>query len=440
MKTLELIASGDKSSDLTDLYVGLGRMLKTELERFRNNGETERFNKLMGAFESFLDDMFKKQDGQTFGSLSWIGETYFALGEISTDGSKTASYYDRAATAFSGILSRTQSDAGFATSDQLLNVKVRLVRCFRLKKDFEKAEQLLNEVLKERGNDLRTQIEGASVYQDWGSSGDYKKLEVAIKGKEAVGLWGWGGISKRIQRQKNFSERPELADGYLDARYNVSLCRFRYGKELPTKEKQKVMDVCAMELIGSSSIMKTLPDDKRIKLNELYRQVLQESGKPVTDMPRTEDIPIEQQKPKEIAGADENSETRSEKKATSSSKAAEAAKPPQGIDMMTWIAFLGCLVGGLGLVGWVMVTGGKSKSKPKSFGRKEAAVSFSGIAVEKAPPATFTAPAATKVRPKATASGSSAAPSSEAKPARARPEGGGTTAASKPRPKPPTEG
>src|SRR5262249_17363960 len=53
MKTLETIAAGDQSSDLTDLYVGLGKMLKGELERFRNNGETERFNKLMEAFESF---------------------------------------------------------------------------------------------------------------------------------------------------------------------------------------------------------------------------------------------------------------------------------------------------------------------------------------------------------------------------------------------------
>ena len=435
MKTLESIASGDKSSDLTDLYVGLGRMLKQELERFRNNGETERFNKLMGAFESFLDDMFKKQDGQTFGSLSWIGETYFALGEISTDGSKTASYYDRAASAFQGILSRTQSDASFATSDQLLNVKVRLVRCNRLKKDFDKAEQLLNEVLKERGNELRTQIEGASVYQDWGSNGDNKKFEVAIKGKEAQGLWGWGGIAKRIQRQKNFADSPELADRYLDARYNVSFCRFRYGKELGPKEKQKVMEVCAMELIGSSSIMKTLPDDKRAKLNELYREVLQESGKPVTDLPRSEDVPIEKPLARDMSGADDNVEQKKEKKVAAS----ETAKPAQGIDAVTWVAFIGSLLGGLALVGWVLLKGGKTKTTPKRFGRKEAPVTFAGITVEKASPAAFTAPVGSKPRPKP-ASSSSTPSSGESKPAsrsQTRPDAG-PAPSPKPRPKPPT--
>jgi hypothetical protein len=433
MKTLETIAVGDKSSDLTDLYVGLGRMLKSELERFRNNRETDRFNKLMAAFESFLDDMFKKQDGQTFGSLSWIGETYFALGEISTDGSKTASYYDRAATAFNGILSRAQADPSFATADQLLSVKVRLVRCNRLKKDFEKAQGLLNEILKLRGNDLRTQIEGASLYQDWGSSGEKKKFLTAIRGDDSVGLWGWGGIAKRIQRQKDFSDRPELVDTYLDARYSVSLCRFRYSKELNTNEKQKGLDACAMELIGSASILKTLPDDKRAKLNELYREVLQESGKPVADLPRSEDVPVEQKRISAAKGTDDGS---TETKKDSPSTPDAAVEKPKDIDATTWIIFLACLVGGLGLIVWVLLKGGKTQRKPKSYGRTEAPVSFSGISVEKPVPAGFVAPQPVKVRPKTAVVKPDAGKPSEAKPvtrSASRPE---TT--SKPRPKPPS--
>jgi hypothetical protein len=42
MKTLESIVENDAGSDLTELYVELGRMLKAELERFRSNGETRR--------------------------------------------------------------------------------------------------------------------------------------------------------------------------------------------------------------------------------------------------------------------------------------------------------------------------------------------------------------------------------------------------------------
>ena len=445
MKILEAIASGDPSSDLTHLYVDLGKGLKTELERFRSNGETERFNKLMEAFETFLDDMYKKQEGQTLGSLSWIGETYFALGEISTDASKTASYYDRAASAFNGVLTRAQADSAFATADQLLNVKVRLVRCNRLKKDFSTAEKLLNEVLKARGNDLRTQIEGAYVFQDWGSNGDNKKFVTAIAGNKEIGLWGWGGIAKKIQQQKNFSERPDLVDSFLDARYGVSLCRFRYGKELAPKEKQKALDVCAMELVGSSSIMKTLPDDKRAKLNELYRDVMRESGKPVTDLPWSVDAPLEQTKSKEtIDSEDKTLETEKTKPASQPETVTQKkAQEPKNNDTLAFTVFLLSLLCGAGVIGWVFFKGGKKAAKPKTISRKEEPVSFSGIAVEKPQAASFSAPIAPRPRPKPSAStgtGTTAAQPAAPKPVTKSPSRteGATAPVPKPRPKPPT--
>jgi len=453
MKTLEGIASGassgDQGSDLTELYVGLGKMLKAELERFRSNGETERFNKLMEAFESFLDNMFDRKEGQTFGSLSWIGETYLALGEITNDAAKTARYYDRAASAFNKILERTQTEANFVAPDQLLNVKVRLVHCNRLKKDFEGAELILKEVLKARGNDLRTQTEGALVYQDWGSSGDSKKFSPAINGNPDIGLWGWGGIANRITKQKGYSERPEMVDAFLDARYGVSLCRFRYAKEQPPKEKQKQLEKCVTELVVSSAIMKALPDDKRSKLNDLYRDVLQEAGKPVTDLPRIEEIPAATTKPSDEPDPEAQKPT---EKAVADTKTED--KQSTGIDTLTLVLFVGVLLVGAGVIGWVLMKGGKSTHKAKALGQRPAAVSFSGIAADTTPPS-FTAPiAAPKPRTKPATSGAAATASSSqasaskpaapkptaSKPATrpaARPEGG-TAPAPKPRPKPPS--
>ena len=355
MKTLESIAAGDQSSDLTDLYVGLGKMLKGELERFRSNGETERFDKLMEAFESFLDDMSKKQDGQTLGSLSWIGETYFALGEISTDKSKTTSYYDRAASALNQILTRAQNDVNFVTPEQLLNVKVRLIRANRLKKDFEKSEEMLNEVLKARGNDLRTQIEGASLYQDWGSNGDVEEIRHRDRRQQIeTGLWGWAGIAKRIEKQKNYGERPELVDTFLDARYNVSLSRFRYANEQSPKEKQKQLDMCAKELVGTSSIMASMPEDKRVKLNELYRDVLQDAGKPVTDLPRSENIPVEEPTPKTPNQNPMPNRLRTKRLRNQASQRCQTSQDtqPEAIPSALVIAFLGCLIAVSGC-GWL---------------------------------------------------------------------------------------
>ena len=435
MKTLESIVAGDASSDLTELYVELGRMLKAELERFRSSGETDRVKKLTASFESFLDDMFKKQDGQTLGSLSWIGETYFALGEIAADGGKVSSYYDRAASAFSRILSRTQAEPDFATADQVLNVKVRLIHSNRLKKDFTNAEKLLTEVIKERGNDLRSQIEGASVYQDWGASGESKKLITAITGNKEIGLWGWVGIVKVVEKQPGFVDRPEMIETSLDARYGVSYCRFLYAKEMSSIEKQKELDRCATELISSSAITKTIPEEKRIKFNELYRKVLRESGKPVTNMPGSGE---ERSKPKEEVNSNDDSPKPAAKIAVEIPQEKPAIAPSQIVvsnnNTVIWIVIIGSLLASAGIVGWMLLKGGKPKRSVKSIRRSPAEVAFRGIAVEEQPPETLTPPVtAPKSRSKPA---SSEVPFSV--PASPRPAKHGDASTPKPRPRPPS--
>jgi len=470
MTKLEEIVAGDASSDLTDLYVGLGKGLKAELERLRTNGETDRFEKLMQAFESFVDDMFKKQEGQTLGSLSWLGEQYFALGEISTDRGKTATCYERASAAYDRILKRAQTEPTFATAEQLLNVKVRLVHSNRMKKDFEAAEQLLTEVLKERGTELRTQVEGASLYQDWGSNGETKKFAIAINGKADVKLWGWGGIAKRIQQQKNFSERPELIDSFLDARYNVSLCRFRNAQELKAKEKQKELDICAMELVGSASMMRAIPEEKRDKLNTLYRDVLKAAGKTPVDLPRMEESALEAPKANSVAEPDPKATTpKVETPATPPETTPAAASP--GNETLVMVIFGALILGGVGVIGWVVMKSNKPKPKTKgktsSTTSKAPPLTFGGVAEEESAPLTFsigaptTAPRprskpaapkqpaapATSTREASSSTAATGAPKPASKPAArpaARPDGttarteGTATPAPKPRPKPPT--
>ena len=448
MRSLEAIAAGDARSDLTDLYVGLGRVLKTELERFRTNGETARFKKLMTAFESFLDDMSKKQDGQTLGSLSWIGEAYFALGENSTDYGTTERFYDRAANAFNAILTRAQGDPNFASEDQLFNVKVRVIRCNRLKKDFNGAEKLLTQVLKARGNDLRAQIEGAEVYQAWGLSGDSKKFLVAISGKPEIGLWGWGGIAKRLQQQKNFAERPELVESFLNARYGVSFCRYQYAKDAPPKDKQKALDLCAMELISSCTIMKSMPDENRIQLNGLYHTVLKEAGKPKADLPGCEGvIGKTPKKPNEVASAAGDVKKPEEGKANQKTSQRKDRSSPQVVsnsNSTVWILG-GVLLVGTVIVGTVVATGRKSRAKPSRYRPPDVPLEFSGIANTQAPTLpSFLSEEPPQPRPKPISRPAKKSPeSTEGTPAiPPRPIGRpaeGTMAQAKPRPKPPNQ-
>ena len=435
MKTLEAITAAggaDGLADVTQLYVDLGRLLKDELERFRNNGETERFNKLMTSFETFLNDMASRKEGQTFGSLSWIGETYFALGEtVSSDAAKSTAFYDKAGTAFGDILTKAAADPNVATPEQLLGVKVRQVRVLRFKKEFESAETLMSEVIKARPNDIKVQVAACEVYQDWGKSGQAdsgKKLLTAIGGNKSIGVWGWGQISVKLQKTSAFKTDPAYVEMFLDARFNGAQSRQRYARDLPPKDRQKEFDRCLKELTTTASVMREMSDERYAKFNAVYREVLEESGKPATDLPRSQNVPVAE--PEKTDPVEKPVETAK----PGVTKAAEPKPSPKTSDSTTIIVLIvTCVLGLLG-IGWFVF---KPKSKPKAIGLKAelGPVSFSGIGLDDARPEVGFVAAPIlgqkpKPRPAATSAGAATKPA--AKP--------GTTVAvpaPKPRPKPP---
>lgn len=442
MQTLEkIVAAGgvEGGGEITELYVSLGKLLKDELERLRNNGETERSDKLMTSFETFLNDMAGRKEGQTFGTLSWIGETYFALGEtVAGDAAKANSFYEKAGNAFTEILNRAKADQNFASPAQLYGVKLRQVYVLRLKKDFAPAETLIADVLKENANNLKVQTAAAELYQDWGSSGQadsVKKLIVAIQGTTKVGgqAWGWGQIAYKLQKSAEFPANPAFVEGFLNARLNGSTCRYKYGREQTAKEKQKVLEGCRTELIATAAVTKDMSEDWYQKFNALYRDVLKDLGQTVTDLPRAVDVPVAPPEPeKPVATANEPGKV----DAATGKPAEPGPVTPPGIDAMTWGLFIGCIVAGLGIIGWVLIK--KPSTKKKSYGSKvsSAPVSFSGISIGDAPPpATFVAP---KPKPRPAASAGAPATTTTkpaAKPATKAVAPG--TAPAKPKPKPP---
>lgn len=451
MKTLEKIAGhggAEGGAEITELYISLGRLLKDELERLKANGETERFEKLMTSFETFLNDMASRKDGQTFGSLSWIGETYFALGEsvVSTDAAKANGFYEKGGNAFTEILTRATNDQNFVGAKQLSEVKLRLVKVGRLRKDFPPAEVLMKGIAKENANNLKVQIAAAEMYQDWGLSGQAdapKKLIVAIQGDTKIGgdIWGWSQIAKKLHKSPSFATDEYYKQTFLDAQYNSSFCRLRFAREQPAKDKQKHLEGCRTELVTTSAIVKDMPEEQFQRFNTLYRDVLTDLGQPVTDLPRAVDVPVAapviEKKPEP--------EAPTEVKEGATGTTPDKPPEPPKIDMMTWIIFGACLVAGLGAIVWVLVKG-KSKPKPKSFGGTTATgpVSFSGVeGGGPLPPPTFVAPNA-KPKPRPAAAPGSATAGAATKPATkpaakpAAPAAPGAAAAPKPKPKPPS--
>jgi tetratricopeptide (TPR) repeat protein len=424
MRTLEKVAGGEAGADVTDLYVGLGKLLRDELDRFREAGETDKFNKLMTSFETFLNDLYQRKDGQTFGSLSWIGETYFALGEASTnDAARSVTYFTKAGNAFNDILKLAAAQPDVVQGDQLSAVKVRLVRCYRLKKEFETGEQLVGEILKQKDKDLRAQVEAAYLYQDWGSSGSTTtadKLLMAIGGNSQLLVWGWGNLGNRLQNSI-VQGKSEFLPTFVEARVNGTLCRYRYAQTLTSLEKRMAeLEKCEIELVATVSVIKGLTDEQLKEFNDLYRKVLQDSGKPVVDLQPTQEI-------------DPTTFADTEKPAATQKK---AGKPPETVKAAP-ISSTGPLIGlgvvvllGAGIVGWMVM---KNKQPHHSAVKAESKVSFGGINVAvpvaaAGPPVGIDLPpAAPRPKPKAAPAAGLTAASATAAPT-ARPAAKPTTA------------
>ncbi len=444
MTTLEKIAGADAGSDVTELYVGLGKLLREELDRFREAGETERFNSLMTSFETFLNDLYSRQEGQTFGSLSWIGETYFALGEAADrDPSRSTASFEKAGNAFQEILKKAEAQPDFVPADQIPGVKVRLVRCSRLKKDFAQGEQYLAEVLKERPKDLRAQVEGAYLYQDWGGTGDLEKLMVAINGNPELKMWGWRNIGVRLQQQLESGKTEYLAT-MLESRVNGAKSRRLYGLgQTSTQKRTQELDKAEMELVATVTVMRDLTDEQFDEFNSLYHEILKDNGKPIVDLKASKEAELPPPEPAEVVPDQTVAKT------TKQAKPKEAKTAPAGDGTLPMILMGVTVLAAAGGVGWMVMQRGTQKStKSKSSIRESSAAEFGGVAM--APPETASAVAspmtstpAAKPRPRpaatagAAASGKSAGTASPAAPRPAAKPAAAGGAPAKPKPKPP---
>jgi hypothetical protein len=424
MKTLESVAGGGPAGgDITELYVGLGKLLKEELERIRDSGHFDRFAALRNSFETFLNDVYQRKEGHSFGTLSWVGETYAALGEAEPEGSlEAATRFDKAAAAFREILAQAQGNSGFATTDQLLAVQVRLAHCLRMKKDFATAEKLIAELLQQRNNDLKLQMEAALLYQDWAAEpGEETRYLLAISGNTENQALGFGPLSRRIQNALRASQRPDLLEAYFETRYHTSLSRFKYAlAQKSPKDRRRELDKAELEIVAFAAVTKDVPDQWREKFNDLFRDVraeLADEKRPVQDLEFGGDVDVD-------VPAESTAETRAVKPPAAGKKAAVAPAKVSPINPLLTYGLLGVGVAlGIGIVVLMFVRGNK-RHRPLLKSTAAAPLSFD-LGDVPAPaargPATF--PTAKPPATKTAARTASATAAKEAKPRPKPPRG-----------------
>lgn len=229
MKSLEEAGGG---TNLTQLYLKLGKLLEQELESLRQKKNSKAFDQMQQSYRSFLTTLAASQTGQTYESLYWAGERLLTL-----DSPKDAE----------GVLRRVLSE--FAEKPEFLQqkggpgrliiAKVKLAAALRDQRKFEEANSLMEELLDQKPPYLDVLVEKGMLLEAEAEAG---------KGSWSSALAHWEGLAKRLGASR---ARPRPRE-YFDVWYHVAL----------VLDKQKQADKARQTLLGVMKLSPTVGDSE----------------------------------------------------------------------------------------------------------------------------------------------------------------------------------
>lgn len=384
MKELEKIeGAGGGGAALTRIYLDLGKELEKEVKRLQA-ARDPRLAEVLKSFETFLDDMSGRKEGQDYHSLMWVAETYRALGEglEQGDSAKSAGYFSKAISALQAIIDSEQKQPGFVPAGALTGVQLRKVVCLRRQKSFEDARKLVVSVLKSHPKALDAQFEAAQLYEDWAARGgpaDRDKWALAIDGdqhskkkkdKDKV-IWGWAGISQRLDSSMTSAGDADKdhATKYFDARYHIAWCRFQDALgQAAKKNRDQLLEQAKGDVLITARLNPELGGGETwTRFNQLYRDIQKEMITAGTQKQELADLekveprsPGERKKAAAKTAAAKKRKPKSAGAASAKTSAASAEKSEGSSTMSVLLVALIIVIGGGGVAYYVLA--GKKKS------------------------------------------------------------------------------
>ncbi len=293
MDALEGLVQGagdaNAAENLTKIYVSLGRELEQQLQDLRKSGQTKQLETVSKAFEIFLDRVTKRDSGNSYASLNWVGETYFSLGAGFDAGPgkvspQATAYFAKAADAYQRMLDTVKEDPKFKDNpESLTGARLRLADCYRRAGKFDEALAVVLDVLKQKPMLLPAQVQAAETLQARGAI-DPKNYGLAILGDRPArdgknAIWGWAKLSQLTMSNEQF------AGTFHHARLNLAESRLRYA--LTEKDATRRANILAAARQDLWTTYKLRPDlggeDTTVRYDRLLKQIQnglgqQESG------------------------------------------------------------------------------------------------------------------------------------------------------------------
>jgi hypothetical protein len=296
MQQLEKIAGASGAEGVTAIYVSLGKEIEKELARLVATNDRARLGEVRKSFEKFLEELAKRSDKMSYGSLLWIAETYTGLGDgMAEDPGAAREYFAKAAHAYEELLTRAAADNSPTRTDRMLSLQLRLANCLRRQGNFAKSLEVFRGVITQRPKALDVQVAAANMLEDWGASPDagseLRSLD-AIRGlRDQAGggaVWGWEGIAARLERVLASGKADnELREKYFEARYNIPLCRHQYAQHDKDKaSRAKALEVALGEIDAFARVSADLNEDSWQKLDTLYQDIETDLGRKPTPLAR----------------------------------------------------------------------------------------------------------------------------------------------------------
>ena len=284
MKTLKerLGTTPEGEHKLVLSYVGIARDLQTQLDLAADDATRSNLAK---GFEAFLRTV--GDQATDFNILNWVGDTFRRMGDAfgrdkSNRPKKEAiTYYEEAIKTYLKILAKADADPAFLPNPKVRPaVQQQLATTYRDVAKYKDAADQFRAILTANPGLISVQIEAAKNYQDWAS---YDKSTARYYNNAVMGwsdksnklvIWGWQPMASKIAGDSRFTQQ------FYEARYNLAVCRFKYGLTLEDKEKRtKLIQFAKLDIVNLATLFPDMGGEQwRPKFDVLLKNIQKELG------------------------------------------------------------------------------------------------------------------------------------------------------------------